>query len=92
LTTYDVRLSETARRQFERFPEDRREKVRKALLELKKGPYRARSGADIKKLSWSKRDYYRLRIGNLRAIYHIDGGKVLVAKILPRSRAYDWME
>jgi len=92
LTTYEVRLSETARRQFERFPEDRGRKVRKFLLELKVDPYRARPGADIKKLSWSKRDYYRLRIGNLRAIYHIDGRSVLVAKILPRSRAYDWIE
>jgi len=92
LTTYDVRLSETARRQFERLPEDRRGKVRKALLELKKGPYRSRPGADIKKLSWTKRDYYRLRIGSLRAIYNIDGRSVLVAKILPRSRAYDWIE
>jgi mRNA interferase RelE/StbE len=69
-----------------------RTKVVKKLRELEKDPYRSRPKVDIKKLKGPNKDYYRLRIGNYRAIYVIKGNKIMIAKILPRSKAYDWID
>ena len=69
-----------------------RKQIKKKLRKLEEDPYRARAKVDIKKLKGPNKDYFRLRIGNYRAIYVIDGNKVKIAKILPRSKAYDWIE
>ncbi len=92
MTKYKVLLSETAIRQYKRLSTDLQRKIKSKLVELKNDPFKPRSKADIKKLKGPKRDYYRLRIGNYRAIYVIEGKKVKGAKILPRSHAYDWIE
>ena len=92
MTKYEVLLSETALRQYKRLSFELRKRVKSNLSELKNDPYKARPKADIKKLKGPKRDYYRLRIGNYRAIYVVEGKKVKVAKILPRNSAYEWIE
>ena len=92
MTKYKVLLSETALRQYKRLSSEMRKRVKSILAELKNDPYKVRPKADIKKLKEPKRDYYRLRIGNYRAMYVVEGKKVKVAKILPRSSAYDWIE
>ncbi len=89
---YDVLRSRTAHRQLMALPQDARERVRSALSELGEDPFRSRPKADIKRLRGPKRTYYRQRIGDLRAIYVVEGRRVLVAKLLPRSKAYEWIE
>ena len=92
MTKFEVLLSETARRQLKNLPPDIQGRMKVKLGELKNDPYRPRPKADIKKLKGPKRDYYRLRIGNFRALYVVEGYNVRVAKIVPRSKAYDWIE
>ena len=92
LTKYKVLLSETARTQLKRLPAELKKRVKKTLLELQNDPYKPRPNADIKKLVGPKRNYYRLRVGKYRAIYVVEKKRVLVAKILPRSSAYHWIE
>ena len=92
MTRYEVLISETARRQLNRLAFVYQERIKAALGELKEDPYRPRPKADIKRIKGPKRDYYRLRIGNYRAMYVIEGKDVKVAKILPRSSAYNWIE
>ena len=92
MTKFEVLLSETARRQLKGLPSNMQERVKKALAELYDDPYRSRPKADIRKLKGPNRDYYRIRIGNYRAIYIVDGKNVMVAKILPRSSAYKWLD
>ena len=89
---FEVLLSETARRQLKDLPPDLQIQIKERLEELGKDPYRPRPRTDIKRLKGPKRDYYRLRIGSFRAIYVIEGYNVMIAKILPRSSAYDWIE
>lgn len=89
---YEVLLSRTAIRQLMALPPDSRKHVKRTLSELEEDPYRSRPKADIKRLKGTSRYYYRMRIGNYRAIYVIEGYAVKVAKILPRSKAYDWIE
>jgi mRNA interferase RelE/StbE len=92
LTNYKVFLSETARKQLNELSADLQKRIKKSLGNLKEEPFRRRAKADIKKLRGPKRYYYRLRIGNYRAIYVVGGNRILVAKILPRSNAYYWIE
>ena len=92
MTNYEVLLSETAIRQYKRLSSDMQKRIKSNLGELKNDPFRPRPKANIKKLKGPKKDYYRLKIGNYRAIYVVMGKKVQVAKILPRSSAYDWIE
>ena len=89
---YRVFLSETARRQLKEIPVRMQTRIKRALTELEDDPFRPRPRADIKRLKGPDRDYYRLRIGDYRAIYVVEGQRVLVAKILQRSKAYDWLE
>jgi mRNA-degrading endonuclease RelE of RelBE toxin-antitoxin system len=92
LRKYKVFLSETARRQLWEIPVKARKRIKLALSELEDDPLRPRPRADIRKLKGHDRDYYRQRIGDYRAIYVVDGRRVLVAKILPRSKAYEWLD
>ncbi len=92
MTTYEVLLSETARRQLGDLPPDLQANIKERLRELRNDPYRSGPRSDIKRLKGPKRDYYYLRVGNHRAIYVIEGSRVMVAKVLPRSKAYDWIE
>jgi mRNA interferase RelE/StbE len=67
-------------------------RVKKALAELEVDPYRPRPKADIKRLRGPGRDLYRQRVGDLRIIYAVEGEDVKVVKIVPRSKAYSWLE
>jgi len=92
LRRYRVFLSETARRQLRDLTARRQTQIKGALTELEQDPLRPRPNADIKRLKGRHQDYYRQRIGGYRAIYVVEGRRVLVAKILPRSKAYEWLE
>ena len=92
MKTYEVLLSETACRQLRGLPVDVADRIKVALMELAKDPYRPRPKVDIKRLKGPKRDYFRLRIGDHRAIFVVDGRRVMVAKVLPRSKAYEWLD
>ena len=92
MKTFEVLLSETARKQLKDLPEAVQQRIMQALAELKEDPFRPRPKADIKRLKGPDRDYYRQRIGDFRVIYVVEGQRVLVAKILHRSKAYRWIE
>ena len=89
---YRVFLSETARRQLGNLPARTQTRIKRSLARLEDDPFHTRSGVDIKRLKGPNRDYFRQRMGDLRAIYVVEGKRVLVAKILPRAKAYDWIE
>ncbi len=92
MNRYRVFLSETARRQLNEIPVRMQTRIKSALTQLEDDPFRPRPRTDIKRLKGPDRDYYRLRIGDYRAIYVVEGQRVLVAKILLRSKAYEWLE
>jgi mRNA interferase RelE/StbE len=81
--TYKVQIHTKANDFLESADEDLRDRIRKSLLILGDKP---KSG---KKLKHS--DFWRLRIGDYRAIYEIDriNEKNIVLYIGQRSEAYD---
>jgi mRNA-degrading endonuclease RelE of RelBE toxin-antitoxin system len=53
----------------------------------------SRSGRlDVKKLTATKRDCYRLRVGDYRIIFFTEGVTIKVVKISKRSDVYSWLD
>jgi mRNA interferase RelE/StbE len=92
LRTYRVLLSETTVRQLRDMPQADGERMKRALGQLEEDPFRPRSGVDIKRLRGPGRDYHGLRVGDHRAIYVVEEDRVLVAKVIRRSKAYRWLD
>lgn len=67
-----------------------RGRVKKALKELSVDPYKKRAGADIKKLSGTagREDAHRIRVGDHRIVYSIQGKKVYATVLFKRGRDY----
>ncbi len=66
-------------------------RVRRHLRELEQNPFSRRPGADIKRLRGTKgrQDLYRIRIGKFRAVYAVEGDKVLVTDLFERGAGYE---
>jgi mRNA interferase RelE/StbE len=68
-----------------------RERIKSALRRLAENSYEARAGVDIARLAGTKgrQDLYRLRVGDYRAIYAIEGKVVYVTDLFHRGKGYD---
>lgn len=85
---FQVLVSRTFQKQFDDLPKDMKKRIRKALKELEKDPINPRTGADIKSLQDTDPPKHRMRVGDYRIIYCIDGIKVMVIEIFSRGRGY----
>ena len=63
-----------------------RKRIKENLNSLREDPYHKRSGADIRKLVDTDPVLYRLRIGNYRIIYAVEGDIVWITEVFHRSR------
>ena len=70
-----------------------RERLRIRLEELEVDPFRPRPKADIKNCGKHHGvTFYRLRIGDFRAVYVVNRDEVRVTEIFRRGRGYRWLE
>ena len=75
----DLQITKTAIKSIKRLDKPMRDRI---LAGIKKLPL-----GDIKKLQGY--DYfYRLRIGDYRIIYKLNGNTIIVSGVLPRGEAY----
>lgn len=68
----------------------RRKRILGAIRQLRENPSISRPGIDIRKLKTPKGHarLYRLRVGEHRVIFAIEGATVLVTELVHRSQAY----
>jgi mRNA interferase RelE/StbE len=93
LKKFEVLISETAIKQLGRLEEQAQSRIKKHLFVLKEDPFRPRPLADIKKLrGFDKPILYRLRIGDFRVIYTIQGNQVKITEIILRKKGYAWRD
>lgn len=87
MAEYSVEFVRSARKEFEKLPERIRDNVVKALKLLSHDPYSEL--LRVKKLKGAE-DLFRIRLGDYRVVYEIDGNKliVIVIKIGHRSEIY----
>jgi mRNA interferase RelE/StbE len=88
---FDIRLHPNAVKFLKGLDEDTRNRIKSALRSLEDEPLKKRSKADIKKLKGTKgrEDLYRLRIGDYRAVYAVEGDSVWVTEIFLRGKGYN---
>ncbi len=92
MTSYDVLVSRTAIRELNALKEADQERIKDKLRELSKDPHNSLNHLDTKKLSGTKRTYYRLRVGEYRVIYFIEDRIIKIVRIATRSDVYSWLE
>jgi mRNA interferase RelE/StbE len=85
---YKVLVSRTFQKQFYALSEDMRDRVKNGLKELEIDPLKPRPNADIKPLRGTNPQKYRLRVGDYRIVYCIEGNEVKVIELFKRGRGY----
>jgi mRNA interferase RelE/StbE len=87
---YNIRVHPDAVKFLRELDADTRDRIKLALRNLENDPFRNRPKADIKKLEGTKgrENLYRLRIGDYRAVYGVEGNTVWVTEIFLRSEGY----
>ncbi|VVB68775.1 ParE toxin of type II toxin-antitoxin system, parDE [uncultured archaeon] len=82
-----VMLSPDAQKYLDSLDKKHIKNIKKHLKELEKGPFKPRAGCDIDIIGGSGRPpMYRLRIGNFRAVYFVDGNTVYITDLFPKKR------
>jgi mRNA-degrading endonuclease RelE of RelBE toxin-antitoxin system len=85
---YRVLGSHTFRKQYNNVSKDMQKRIKKGLKELEKDPFNPRSGADIKPVKDTDPQKHRLRIGEYRLIYRVEGTDVKMVELFLRGRGY----
>lgn len=87
---FQVLVHGKARRYYEQLPAKDKGGIKKALEELSIDPLTSRPKANIKKLIGTKgrKHAYRIRAGDYRIVYSIDGKNVYVTLIFHRGKEY----
>ncbi len=83
-----VLVSGTFQRQFRALPASVKRRVRAALKQLEDDPVTKRPKVDIKALRDTSPPKHRLRVGDYRIIYRVDGKVVRVIEVFRRGRGY----
>jgi mRNA interferase RelE/StbE len=87
---YEVKLHREVVKTLAEMNPKLRSSIIRALRALQKDPFQRRSGADIIRLKGTRgrQDLFRLRIGDYRAIYAVEGNVVYVTDLFHRGKGY----
>lgn len=93
MKTFNVLISEIARRHLYELDSKISDKLKISIKELFFNPFLNRLKADIKKLNGVRNpDFYRLRVGDFRVIYTIYDNDIKITEVLRRDKAYDCLD
>jgi len=87
---YDIKLHREVAKTLAGMNTKLRSGIIEALRTLQKDPFQRRSGTDIVRLKGTRgrQDLFRLRIGDYRAIYGVEGKVVYVTDLFHRGKGY----
>ena len=83
--SYRIAIANSARKELERIPPEQQRRIADAIDQLRDNP-RHRG---IKKLHGRHGDTFRVRAGNFRILFEIEGETVAILKIADRKDAYN---
>jgi len=93
LTKFNVSIADSVLKELNSLDRQTKERIKSALKELWEDPFRAHPKADIKKLKGFRNpDMFRLRVGDYRIVYAIEGKEVKITHVLKRSAVYKGLE
>ena len=87
---YKVMLHQRAEKFLDDLDERTKDRIKRSLRQLQEDPIRGRPGSDIRRLVGTKgrQDLFRLRVGDFRVIYAVEGDAIWVTEIFSRGRGY----
>jgi len=85
---YEIRLHPNAVSSLDKLNQSTKERLVSKIRVLKDRPKLKRAGTDIKKIKDANPEAYRLRIGDYRVIYAVEGDVVWITEIMSRGRGY----
>jgi mRNA interferase RelE/StbE len=87
---YEVKLHREVVKTLTQMTPALRSRIIKALRSLQADPFHPRASEDIVRLKGTRgrQDLFRLRVGDYRAIYGIEGNIVYVTDLFHRGRGY----
>lgn len=85
---YRVLVSKTFQREFHAIPAEVQARIRNALNRLEQDPLTSRPHADITPLRDTHPKKYRIRVGDYRVVYVIEGNDVMVLDLFHRRHGY----
>jgi mRNA interferase RelE/StbE len=80
---YELLISEEAREQLRKLPDEIRRNIGHRLQLLQDD-----LAGDVKKLE-GQRSHYRLRVGNYRILFRLNGAKIEAYAVKPRKDVYE---
>ncbi len=92
MTNYKILVSQTAAKELKALDESQQSRIKEKLRELARGPSNTSGRLDVKKLSATKRNYSRLRVGEFRIIFFIEEMTIKIVRIANRSDVYSWLD
>jgi mRNA-degrading endonuclease RelE of RelBE toxin-antitoxin system len=82
--TYELAISEAARDQLRRLPQDMRRNIGYRLHLLQQD-----LTGDVRKIEGQQRNHYRLRVGIHRVLFRLNGGTIEVYAVRQMKEAYE---
>lgn len=92
MTSYKILVSQTAAKELKGLDESVQSRIKEKLIELAQDPSNNSGRLDVKKLSATRRNYCRLRVGEFRIIFFIEEMAIKVVRIANRSDVYSWLD
>ena len=92
MTSYEILVSQTAAKELGALDKPLQERIKEKLRELAKDPSNTNGRLDVKQLSAKGRNYSRLRVGDYRIIFFLEGMNIKVVRIAKRSDVYSWLD
>ncbi len=92
LTGFEVLVSQTAAKELKALEGNLQARIKEKLRELAQDPGNRSGRLDVKKLSSTRRNYYRLRVGEYRIIFFTEEMGIKVVRIANRSDVYSWLD
>ena len=86
--TFKILIHREAAKALKGLDDRTKKRIKENLNVLEEDPYHKRSGADIRKLVSTNPVLYRLRVGNYRVIYAVEGDIVWITEVFYRSKGY----
>lgn len=87
MAPFQVQLTRSAEKELSKLPREVTLRFAAAIDRLQEKPTRTRPGVDVKRLKGT-RSAWRLRVGDYRGIYEVEGGQVVFTRFAHRSKMY----
>lgn len=91
--SFSLKMLRPAKKELEKMDNDRAQKIYDHIEQLKKEPFRPRSGMNIDRFEGrQKPPAYRLKIGRIRVEYFVDGQMIVIFSIFMKKRKSDYRQ